>query len=108
MAKVEKDQMGFYYYKLELDEYQVILFRSKDIEEILQMSSAGTALENSYIDLLDAFTLSMNNGKEDFAMYLNKKFVGDHMHPSTPGGPLPRIVSNDIRDADREWTGLIE
>ena len=108
MPKVEKDQAGFHYYEHELDEYRVVLFRSKDIESILQIAPENTALEENYVDLHDAVMLAMSSGKEEFAMYLNQQYVGDHMHPSTPGAPLPRIVGNDVLEADREWAGLVE
>ena len=106
MTRVKKDGVGFYYYEHELDDYRIILFRSKDFEEILQLSPSGTALESNYVDLYDAFMLCMNNDKEELAMYLNQQFTGDHMHPNTPGAPRPRIVGNDILEADRDWSGL--
>lgn len=106
MIKVKRDEIGFYYYEHELDEYRIILFRSKDFEGILKLSPSGTALESNYIDLRDAFMLCMDNDKEDLAIYLNQKFTGDHVHPNTPGAPRPRIVGNDILEADRNWSDL--
>ncbi|KAB7664972.1 hypothetical protein [Plesiomonas shigelloides] len=109
MAEIKKDEQGFYYFEhvLEAQGYRVVLFRSEDICNILEISPVDTALEHHYIDLHDAVLLSMTNSKEEFAMYLNEKFVGDHMHPHTIGAPLPRIISTELDQTDRLWSDLI-
>ena len=109
MAEIKKDDVGFYYFEHTIKEkgYRIVLFRSEDIANIIQIESNETALEHHYVDLHDAVMLAMTNGKEDFGIYLNSVFEGDHMHPDTEGAPLPRLLTNELEKTDRMWSDLI-
>ena len=109
MTLIKQDKAGFYYYEFPVTEknYRIVLFRSKDICNILNISKASTTLENNYVDLNDAVLLAMKHDRSDFAFYLHETFIGDHLHPTTPGAPLPKFVPQQLLSTDRDWSNLI-
>ena len=110
MKQIKQDtQKGFYYYEYLVPtlNYKVVLFRSKDICNILGISETDTALEKHYINLMDAAILAVKYGKTDFADYLETTFIGDHVHRETPGAPLLPVLPEELENTDRDWSNLI-
>lgn len=107
----KKDEFGFHYYEFRNETTRVVLLRSIDVARLLGVERVGTALEKNYIDIHDASLIAFSKNdtsSSSFALYLKSAFLGDHMHANPLDPSRTRIMPNELKNADDEWTGLVE